>query len=99
MQSREMLDVISAMRVEMYFSIFCLCPAAVLKKPHGLHGSPVQVLHGPWGEHAPGTWSSPWKEPQVPLSIHCMDSKVENIHGLLCHPSGVTVCRSICCSL
>lgn len=33
MQSGEMLDVISVTRVEMYFSIFCLCPAAVLKKP------------------------------------------------------------------
>lgn len=46
MQSRKMLDVILVMHVEMYFSIFCLCPAAVLKMP------PVQVLHGPWGEHA-----------------------------------------------
>lgn len=33
MQSGEMLDVISVTNVEMYFSIFCLCPAAVLKKP------------------------------------------------------------------
>lgn len=33
MQSGEMLNVILVMYVEMYFSIFCLCPAAVLKNP------------------------------------------------------------------
>lgn len=76
-----------------FFNILLVSSCSAKKSLHGLQGSPAQVWHGPWGEHASGTWSSPWKEPQVSLSIHCMDSKVENIHGVLCHPSGVIACR------
>lgn len=75
MQSEEMLDVILVMHVEMYFSIFCLCPAAVLKKilmacTALLSRSCMDPGVSKLQEHGAVLGRS--------LRSHCMDSKVEN---------------------
>lgn len=56
------------MHVEMYFSMFCLCPAAVLKKPWRalLSRSCMDPGVSTLQEHGAGLGRS-----------HCMDSKVE----------------------
>lgn len=85
----------SDVRGNVFFNILLVSSCSAKKSLHGLQGSPAQVWHGPWGEHASGTRSSPWKEPQVSLSIHCMDSKVENIHGVCAlRPLRVIACRT-----